>query len=165
MSYENVFLTLQRYRVRYLIAGGMAVNLYGIPRFTKDLDLMISPSKANLERLEEALRKLGYRPKVPVLLKEFLNPTNWPKWKKEKGMIAFPLHNSRNPFEEIDLLINVSLKFEDANRRKATVRQGNMRVHLVSINDLIRMKKTAGRDQDKADIESLKKVKRLKKVK
>ena len=164
MYYENVFLTLQRYRVRYLTAGGMAVNLYGIPRFTKDLDIMISPSKTNLERLAKALQKLGYRPKIPVSLKEFLNPANWLKWKKEKGMIAFPLHNSANPFEEIDLLINVSLKFESASKRKVTIRRGNLRVHLVSINDLIRMKKGAGRDQDKADIESLRKLKQLEKL-
>ena len=55
MYYEKVFRIFRAKKVEYLIAGGMAVNLYGVPRFTKDLDILVEPSATNLKRLKEAL--------------------------------------------------------------------------------------------------------------
>ncbi len=161
MYYEAIFKTLSAHKVDYLIAGGMAVNLYGVPRFTKDLDIMVEPSPGNLERLRRALVSLNYKPKIPVSLEAFLYPRNWEKWKKEKGMVAFSLHRQDSPFEEIDLLIDVPVRYPDAKKRETILRAGSLRLHLVSINDLITMKKKAGRQQDLSDIEALNKVKRL----
>ena len=163
MYYESVFRTFQREKVSYLIAGGMAVNLYGVPRFTKDLDILIDPSEGNLKRLGKALKFLGYKPKVPVSFKEFLNPANWTKWKREKGMIAFNLYHPKKAYEEIDLLVNVPLSFSKAKKNSETLRAGNLRLYLVSLDDLIRMKRNSKRQQDLADIEALKKVKKARK--
>lgn len=138
----------------------MAVNLYGVPRFTKDLDILIDTSETNLDRLAKAFKLLGYRPKPPVRLSEFLNPKNWARWKREKGMVALSLYHPRRPFEEIDLLVHVPLSFSEAKRRARAIRAGSLRLDLVGINDLIRLKQRAGREQDKADIIALKKVKK-----
>lgn len=147
MYYESVFRTFHREKVNYLIAGGMAVNLYGVPRFTKDLDVLIDPSEVNLKRLSRCFRSLGYRPKVPVSLDAFLDPANWVKRK-------------RKPYEEIDLLVNVPLSFSEAKRNSEIIRAGNLRLKLVGIDDLIRLKRQAKREQDLADIEALRKVKK-----
>ena len=39
MFYEEILIALQKHRVRYLILGGAAVNLHGVPRMTADLDM------------------------------------------------------------------------------------------------------------------------------
>ena len=160
MYYESVFRTFQLEKVSYLIAGGMAVNLYGVPRFTKDLDILIDPSEENLKRLSRCLRSLGYQPKVPVSLDVFLDPANWMKWKREKGMIALNFYHPGKPYEEIDLLVNVPLSFSEAKRNSEIIRAGNLRLKLVGIDDLIRLKRQAKREQDLADIEALRKVKK-----
>ena len=74
MYYERVFKMFQEKRVKYIIAGGMAVNLHGVPRFTKDLDILIDSSPSNLKNLKRALETLGFRPRVPVSLSAFLTP-------------------------------------------------------------------------------------------
>ena len=162
MYYESVLRTFHREKVRYLIAGGMAVNLYGVPRFTKDLDILIDPSEGNLRRLEKALRFLGYRPKVPVSMKAFLKPENWKKWKKEKGMLALNLYHPAKPYEEIDLLVNLPIEFSKAKKNSKIISAGNLRLHLVGLEDLIRLKRQAKREQDLADIEALQKVRKVK---
>ncbi len=160
MSYSEVFDCFEEYKVAYLVAGGMAVNLHGVPRFTKDLDILVDTSKANLNRLSQALKKLGYKPRVPVRLEKFLDVKNWQKWKKEKGMKAFTLFHPQVPFEEIDILTGVSISYITAAKNKVTMRAGRMSIHVVSIEDLIKMKKEAGRQQDWSDIEALRKVKK-----
>ncbi len=162
MYYEKVFKMLQAKKVDYLIAGGMAVNLHGVPRFTKDLDIMVNVSTQNLTRLAAALKALGFRPQVPVGLDVFLNPQNWKKWRVEKGMLALSLFHPKNPYEVIDLLTGIPVSFEKAKRKRRRIVAGGLRLNLVSIDDLIRMKRVAGREQDLSDIEALKKVKALK---
>jgi predicted nucleotidyltransferase len=159
MYYELVLKTLRKNKVEFIIAGGMALNLYGIPRFTKDLDILINESLQNIKKLTKTLNELGFEPKAPVKMGDFLNPTYWPIWKKEKGMMALNFYNSKKPFEEIDLLVYSPLKYKDAKKRKTHVRIENIDLDLVSLNDLIKMKRHAGREQDKSDIEAIKRLK------
>ncbi|MEM0358458.1 MAG: hypothetical protein QXG22_00380 [Candidatus Hadarchaeales archaeon] len=58
MYYGRVLGELNRRKVRYLIAGGIAVNLYGVPRATADLDLLLQPGARNLEKFLGAMRRL-----------------------------------------------------------------------------------------------------------
>lgn len=161
MYYEKVFRTLQKNKVRYLIAGGMAVNLYGIPRFTRDLDLLVELSPANLKRLRTALTSLGFRPRIAVSLDDFLNPQNWDQWYKEKGMTALNLYNPRAPYEEIDILHHLPVGYEKAKKKEFLLKVGSLTLRLVSLDDLIRMKKSSGREQDLADIEALRKLRKM----
>ena len=41
MFYEKIFRQFKLEDIHYLVVGGIAVNLYGVPRATQDLDLMI----------------------------------------------------------------------------------------------------------------------------
>lgn len=51
---------LNRRRVRYLIAGGVAANLHGSVRATRDVDLLVPPDRNNTARLIAALAELPY---------------------------------------------------------------------------------------------------------
>ena len=48
--------------VEYLVVGGHAVNAYGVPRLTKDLDVFIRSNEANSEKVFRALTVFG----VPI---------------------------------------------------------------------------------------------------
>ena len=61
MYYESVFRSFHHERVNYLIAGGMAVNLYGVPRFTKDLDILIDPSHSAQAGSQERAGSVRHR--------------------------------------------------------------------------------------------------------
>ncbi|MDD3625786.1 MAG: hypothetical protein PHV06_00560 [bacterium] len=45
MIYFDVLSGLYQKNIKYLMVGGMSVNLYGIPRVTQDLDIIISTEK------------------------------------------------------------------------------------------------------------------------
>jgi hypothetical protein len=57
---QTVFASFQRNNVRYLVIGGIAAVLYGVPRATFDLDVLIEPSKENAQRLLDALAEIGF---------------------------------------------------------------------------------------------------------
>jgi len=48
------------------VASTNPVNLYGIPRVTQDIDILISFEKKNVEKLMDILKRLDYLPRVPV---------------------------------------------------------------------------------------------------
>ena len=56
---QDVFKSLQRHNVRYLVIGGIAVILHGVPRATFDLDILIEATSDNAARLLTALEEAG----------------------------------------------------------------------------------------------------------
>ncbi len=51
--------TLKTLGIRYMITGGMAVLVWGRPRFTADIDIVVELRQKNIETLQNALKKLG----------------------------------------------------------------------------------------------------------
>jgi hypothetical protein len=56
---KDVFASLQRHDVRYVVIGGIAAVLHGVPRATFDLDLLIEATPDNAQRLLDALVETG----------------------------------------------------------------------------------------------------------
>jgi predicted nucleotidyltransferase len=52
---KQISEALQRYGIKYVLVGGLAINFHGRPRMTHDIDLLIDPSPDNLKKLKEAL--------------------------------------------------------------------------------------------------------------
>ncbi len=50
----EVIDALEKEKVDYVLIGGFAVVLYGMPRFTQDIDLFIKSEKENVIRLQNA---------------------------------------------------------------------------------------------------------------
>jgi hypothetical protein len=162
---DKIFLEFNRRKVRYLVAGGVAVTLYGNPRFTKDLDLFLDPREENVRRAVQAFKALGFVPRAPVKAEEFISAENREKWKREKGMLAFTFINPKNPFENVDLLFSAPMPFETAYRRKKIFRSKDIPIPTIGVKDLIRMKQTAGRPHDLADLAILDQVDQTQKEK
>ncbi|HHC25708.1 MAG TPA: hypothetical protein ENK58_09940 [Desulfobacterales bacterium] len=54
-DFVSVFESLKKHRVEYILIGGVAVILYGLERFTGDLDIFIKPTRDNIRKLRESL--------------------------------------------------------------------------------------------------------------
>lgn len=54
--FQAVFRSLSIHEVRYLVVGGVAAIVHGVPRTTFDLDLLVEADEENARRLLEALR-------------------------------------------------------------------------------------------------------------
>ncbi len=90
-SFEAIARALQNAGVRYLVAGGLAVNAHGFLRFTKDVDLVMDLAPENVRRAFDALASLGYRPRVPITADEFADADMRQTWIREKGMQVLQL--------------------------------------------------------------------------
>jgi hypothetical protein len=54
LDYQRFFEGLNKEDIDYLVVGGLAVNLHGIPRMTYDIDLMVSLDTGNIMKLLSA---------------------------------------------------------------------------------------------------------------
>ena len=152
---ERIFAALEASRARYLVVGGVAVVLHGHPRFTADLDLVISLDRSNLSRALRALEGLGYRPRAPVALAEFLDPDVRRAWIEEKGMTVLALWSPELPATEVDVFASEPFAFEAAYGRALRADLGTTAVPVASLADLIDLKRRAGRPQDLEDVRAL----------
>ncbi len=161
MYYEEIFRKLNDANADYLVAGGMAVNLHGVPRLTQDLDLLPDLSEDNLLKIVGILDDLGYLPRIPEKPSLFADPAIRERWRNEKNMKVFSFFHRELPFQEIDLMFDVPVSFEEASRNKIVKRAADLVIPLVSIPDLIRLKEAAGRKHDLSDIRMLQEILKL----
>ena len=162
MLFEAIFKELDRRRIRYLVIGGIAVNLHGFARATGDLDIMLWLEEENLEKFVDMVKFLRMKPRAPVPLESFLDPQQRSKWIKEKGMKVFTVYNPKKEIEHIDVLLEKYISFERAYKNREVISAGGIKISLLSIPDLIKLKKIAGRERDKIDIQALKQIMEIK---
>jgi len=66
MFYLDFFRELEASKVRYLLVGGLAMNLHGVPRMTMDVDIILAMDEPNLQAFLKAANHLGLHPVAPV---------------------------------------------------------------------------------------------------
>ncbi|MFN0251927.1 MAG: DUF6036 family nucleotidyltransferase [Kofleriaceae bacterium] len=158
MFFEEVLVLLRDGGVRFIVVGGTAVILHGVPRTTADLDLVIDLETSNVKRLVSAMNRLGYRPRAPVPSEALCDPEQRRAWIADKGMRAFTFHLPDHPLSDIDVLIDSPLDFAQLASRAERIEAGGLLLHVAAVEDLIRMKEIAGRDQDLADADALRRL-------
>ncbi|MBI2311047.1 MAG: hypothetical protein HYU77_00885 [Betaproteobacteria bacterium] len=155
-SFEAIVRALENAGVRYLVAGGLAVNAHGYLRFTKDVDFVVQLVPGNIERAFAALRTLGYRPMVPITAEQFADAALRESWIRDKGMQVLQFWSDQHIETPIDIFVGEPFPFdEECERALVKPLYGALPVRFVSIPTLIRMKEAAGRPQDAIDIEHL----------
>ncbi len=151
----SLFRELNAAKVRYLVVGGVAVNLYGIERATGDVDIAISLDARNAEGFIGVVRELGLVPRVPVRLEDFADPEKRSTWREKKGMVAFSLYDPKAPFFLLDVMTEEPFDFDEVYARRERMFFHGVAVPVTPLPDLIRMKKETGREQDLADVSHL----------
>lgn len=155
-SFEAIVRALDKAAVRYLVAGGLAVNAHGYLRFTKDVDLVVQLERDNVNRALDALAALGYRPAIPVKAELFADPVQREAWAREKGMQVFQLWSDDHRETPIDIFVNEPFAFDQEYAEALTkMLREDLPVRFVTIPTLIRMKQVADRPQDRLDVEHL----------
>jgi len=143
-DFEELLGLLNRNKVKYCIVGAYAVAFYSKPRYTKDIDIFIEPSRQNARRIIKALVDFGFG-SLNLQEKDFCG----------RGKI---IQLGYEPIR-IDILTSLeAVDFKRAWRNRKRGNYGSQRVNFIGIDDLICTKKKAGRLIDKIDLSNLKKV-------
>lgn len=161
--YEELLAALSGARIRFVVVGGLAVVIQGHARLTADVDLALDLASENVVRAVEVLAARGLRPLLPVNALDFADPAVRQVWIEQRNMDVFSMRDERNPLLTVDLFAREPVPFEGLWNRADIVRLGGENVRIASIEDLIAMKRIAGRSQDLADIDQLERIARKRK--
>jgi predicted nucleotidyltransferase len=160
-SIEAIIRALNEAGVNYLVVGGLAVVAHGYVRFTADVDLILDLREDNLRHALAALASLGYRPRAPVPMEQFISPDTRAQWVREKGLTVFSLFSTEHEATELDLFVEAPLDFDKAYAATARMEVApQLAATFVSLEDLLFLKKLAGRPKDLEDIERLQALRR-----
>ena len=144
MDTEKLLRLLKGHNVDFVIIGATAFPVHGYSRATLDIDIFIRPEKYNAEKTKKALKDFGYD-MTDVAINELLT--------KKILIRQYALETDIHPFVK-------GVTFENVWKNKVEAKFGDTSVWFASLEDLIVMKRAAGRAQD---LEDLKYLLRLKK--
>jgi len=155
-SIEAIFKALNDARVKYLIVGGLAVNVHGYVRLTRDVDIVLRLEKRNVIRGLNALFDAGFQMAIPEKPEAFADKKTRERWRREKNMITLKLWSDKHRRTPVDIFIYEPFDFarELPKMRKEEIAPGIF-APVVSLKTLLAMKREAGRPKDLEDIEEL----------
>ena len=156
--FKNLFSSLNEESVKYMVAGGIAVNLYGIERATADIDIVLKVDEKNLSKFVRVAKKLGLQPRLPLALDDLIDGEKRKSWIVDKDMVVYSLYDAKNPFFLLDIFVQEPFHFEEVYEKRKKIEFENTVIPLVPIKALIAMKENSDRPQDKADVFYLKKI-------
>jgi len=159
MNYSALFKCLYLNNVDYLICGGLAVNLHGVPRMTADVDIIIDLTPDNLKKFESCTNKLNYKLSVPIQLNDIADEVKRKSIIQTKNLVALSFYNYDSNYITLDVLIDFPIPFEEMRNERATRKSGAFEIYLVSVDHLIKLKEYANRIQDQQDIYFLSRIK------
>lgn len=159
---SDIFAALNAADVTYLVIGGLAVILYGISRTTGDVDLCIHLTSDNVERLAQALKKIGFAPHIPAPVKGLADPKTRRLWTKQKGMKVYSFFEPYGvPPRNVDIMVEPLKNFDAVYRKRKIVTLRGIPVPLMPVKELAKMKQKAGRLQDLQDVQDLRLIGRI----
>ena len=132
-------------QVEYLVVGAYAVIHYTQPRYTKDIDLWIKPSVENAARVARAFRKFGV-PLIEVTQDDFAH----------EGL-QYVIGASPCQIDFLTSLPGIP-DFDLAWKERSTASSGGVPIHFLGKSQLIAAKRNAGRPQDMADLDEIRRA-------
>jgi hypothetical protein len=146
-DFKELLSVLNVHNVKYLIVGAHAVSAHAQPRATKDLDIWVKPDAENAKAVYATLAQFG-APLEGLTFADFA----------ERGPF---FHMGREPLA-VDILTEIpGVEFDAAWERRIEdvidIATG-LKVSLISREDLITAKLAAGRPQDLADVDAIRKA-------
>ena len=145
MDYDitrRVLGALERTGVRYVVIGGVALNLHGLARTTEDLDIFVAPEADNIERLKAALRSVYDDPCIDEITAADL-------------LGEYPAVQYVPPSGDfhIDILTRLGERFDFASLQSERIDLDGLTITVVTPRMLYRMKRGTVRPKDRVDAE------------
>ncbi len=157
LDFYGLLRTLLEHDAEFVLIGGFALGFHGVPRGTKDVDIVPDPSTANITRLWGALESLeaapvehadpDFRPEempVPFTLEGLLEGGNWALDTRLGRLDLMPEVIGVESYEELR-----------AHAVKAELPELGRPIWIAGRDDLVTMKQEAGRPQDLIDVQAL----------
>jgi hypothetical protein len=140
---------LARHEVRFVVIGGVAASLQGSTTITNDFDICYARDQENLDRLAAALKELeatlrGKREPVAFRLDV----------RTLKAGLNFTFETKHGPFDCLGAASG-GFDYEQLSRNADGMDLVGTNVPVASLDDLIRMKRAAGRNKDLIEVENL----------
>ncbi len=147
-DFEELLALFNRHDVDYCVVGAYAVAFHAIPRYTKDLDILVRPQLDNGRKIVAALKAFGFS-SLKLSAQDFAKP-------------GATIQLGYEPVR-IDLLTQIDgCPFKTIWNGKVSGLFGKVSVNFIGVDQLIKNKKASGRHQDLADVETLRKIKKKK---
>ena len=144
MQTEKLLRLLKENRVKFVIIGATAFPVHGYSRATLDIDIFIKAEEQNARRTRKALKEFGYDV-TDITIDDLLT--------KKLLIRQYIVESDIHPFVK-------GTTFDVIWKNKVKARFGKTFVWFASLDDLIKMKKAAGRTKDKEDLKYLIKLKK-----
>lgn len=145
LEFDAVVRRFEAAKLRYAVAGGLAVGLHGFIRATEDMDFLVDA--ADSEKAGALLLQMGYRRNSEC---QSLPRAGLTLWRFHKRL------PKQNDLSVVDLLVPTTPRVQGILKRALPVKYGTVTVRVVTAADLVTMKLRRGSATDKADIEFLK---------
>ncbi len=147
---RELFRAFAHHEVEYVTVGGIAVQAHGGQRLTQDLDVAIAASSENLARLAGALLDLDAR----VLGPDGQRSKSVPTAALLASSDQWHLITAHGPLDILTLPAHLG-SFAEMRARAHDVPLGDLSIPIAHREDLLKMKRAAGRPQDLADVRLL----------
>ena len=145
-DFEDLLRSFNKQRVRCCIVGAFAVGFHAVPRYTKDMDILVEPTLGNGERICRALEDFGFG-SLKIAPSDFA---------KEGRFIQLGFEPVR-----VDLMTSISgVSFDRVWKHRKKGSYGTVSASFIALDDLIKTKRASHRKQDLADLEVLGKAKK-----
>jgi predicted nucleotidyltransferase len=148
---REILIALAEHGVDFVVVGGVAVQAHGHGRSTRDLDVIPRPDLLNLSRLGEALAALS----AELLRADGPADVTDPHLIKRAPLVPLTTSRGRLDLLNLELTAGAPRSYDDLRARAVEAQIDGHVVPIAGLDDLIRMKRAAGRDVDSADIGAL----------
>ena len=144
-SFIAVLKALHEHEVDYILIGGLAVIVQGVPRITEDLDIFVKRDPSNIDKLRKALRT--------VFNDDSINEI------KHGELVQYPVIRYGTPEDYyIDIMDRVGEMFKYDDLEFETITSYGIPIRVATKETLIKLKQGTLRQIDKADVLMLKEI-------
>ena len=141
-SFLSVLKALHEYEVEYILIGGLAVILHGVPRITEDLDIFVKRDEQNVEKLRKALHSVFEDDNVEEITLSELED--------------YPVIRYGTPEDYyIDIMDRIGEMFNYNDLHYEIIESDGIPIRVATKETLINLKKGTVRIIDKADVTML----------